>query len=115
MKKWISENLVHICIICIFIILSCIYFSPVFQGKALYQGDVLEAKAMQREIMSIKEATGTAPLWTNAMFGGMPSFQIWTQYPANVTSYVFPLFQKIFPTDGNVPGSHFSASPFNAV
>ena len=97
MSNWFKRNGIHLAIIGIFIALCFVYFSPAIQGKALYQHDVLQAQAMQKEIMTFKEETGKAPLWTNSMFGGMPSYQIWVEYPNNVTSYVISSLKAIFP------------------
>jgi hypothetical protein len=55
------------------------------------------AQGMQKEIMDIKAKDGKGPLWTNSMFGGMPAFQIWVQYPNNVTTYVISFFKTVFP------------------
>ncbi len=57
----------------------------------------MEAKAMSKEIMDAKAQTGTAPLWTNSMFGGMPAFQIWARYPGNITTYVIDFLKTVFP------------------
>ncbi len=97
MNNWFKRNGIHLAITGIFIVLSFVYFGPVLQGKALPQYDVLQAQAMQREIMKVKAETGTAPLWTNAMFGGMPAYQIWAQYPGNITTYVISFFRTVFP------------------
>jgi hypothetical protein len=97
MSNWFKRNGTHLAIVGIFIALCFVYFSPAIQGKALYQHDVLQAQAMQKEIMNIKAETGKAPLWTNSMFGGMPSYQIWVEYPKNVTSYVISALKTVFP------------------
>ncbi|WP_374165842.1 YfhO family protein [Arcticibacter sp. MXS-1] len=97
MSNWFKRNGIHLAIIGLFVVICFVYFSPALQGKILYQGDVLQAKAMQKEIMDFKAKDGTAPLWTNAMFGGMPSYQIWTQYYMNVASYLIQIFNFIFP------------------
>jgi hypothetical protein len=55
------------------------------------------AQGMQKEIMDFKAKDGKGPLWTNSMFGGMPTFQIWVQYPNNVTTYVISFFKTVFP------------------
>ncbi len=56
---------------------SFIFFSPyLFEGKVLTQGDNVRARAMQAEITKYRAETGEIPLWTNSMFGGMPSYQI---------------------------------------
>lgn len=70
---------------------------PAWQGKTLFQQDVVQAGAMQREIMEFKNKDGNAPLWTNAMFGGMPAYQIWAQYPKNIGTYIVGFFKTAFP------------------
>ena len=97
MNNWFKRNGIHLAIIGIFIALCFVYFSPALQGKALYQSDVLMAQGMQKEIMDFKAKDGKGPLWTNSMFGGMPAFQIWVQYPNNVTTYVISFLKTIFP------------------
>lgn len=97
MNNWFKRNATHLVIIGIFVLLCLVYFSPALQGKGLMQQDVLQAKAMQKEIMDYKAIDGKGPLWTNSMFGGMPAYQIWVQYPYNVTTYVISFFKSIFP------------------
>ena len=98
MNNWIKRNNVHLIVAAIFFVITYAYFlNPIMQGKALYQGDVLQAKAMQKEIMDVKEKTGHAPLWTNQMFGGMPSYQIWAKYGSNITTYVIDVLKTVFP------------------
>jgi len=97
MSNWINRNGIHLAIIGVFIALSFIYFSPVIKGKVLVQQDVMQAKAMAHEIMEFKAKDGKGPLWTNSMFGGMPSYQIWVQYPNNIASHVIQALKAIFP------------------
>lgn len=97
MKNWFRSNSQHLLIIAIFIALCFVYFSPAIQGKVLYQSDVMEAQAQSHEIMQVKAATGEGPLWTNSMYGGMPSFQIWAKYPGNLLTYVISFMKTVFP------------------
>lgn len=98
MNNWFKRNGVHLAVIAAFLVISFAYFfSPLVQGKMLYQGDVSQAQAMQREIMAVKEKTGHAPLWTNQMFGGMPSYQIWAPYASNITTHVINVLKTVFP------------------
>ncbi|WP_183552204.1 YfhO family protein [Mucilaginibacter sp. AK015] len=98
MNNWIKRNSEHLIVAAIFLVMTFAYFfNPIMQGKILYQGDVLQAQAMQKEIMDVKEATGRAPLWTNQMFGGMPSYQIWAKYGKNLTTYVIDVLKTVFP------------------
>lgn len=97
MTNWFKRNGIHLAIIGIFITLCFVYFSPALQGKALFQSDVLHAQGMQKEIMDYKAKDGKGPLWTNSMFGGMPSYQIWMEYPDNITTYIISFFKTVFP------------------
>lgn len=97
MNNWFKKNGIHLAIVLFFVALCFVYFTPAFQGKVLVQHDVSQAGAMQKEIMAYKAKDGVAPLWTNAMFGGMPSYQIWATYPKNITTYILSGFRALFP------------------
>ncbi len=97
MNNWFKNNGIHLAIILFFVIVCFVYFAPAFQGKVLVQHDVMQAKAMAKEISDVREATGKGPLWTNRMFGGMPSYLIWTQYPNNITSYITSFVRSVLP------------------
>ncbi|PST84037.1 hypothetical protein C7T94_04680 [Pedobacter yulinensis] len=97
MNNWLKKNGIHLAIVAFFIIICFVYFSPVLQGKAPSQGDVLQAKAMAKEIMDVRAKDGKGPLWTNQMFGGMPAFQIWVKYPMNITTYGIDIIKGLFP------------------
>ncbi len=97
MNNWFKQNGIHIGIIAIFITLCFVYFAPAFSGKVLFQSDVQQAQSGQAEIMKYRAEDGKAPLWTNSMFGGMPTYQIWTQYPNNVTTYILEALKWALP------------------
>ena len=97
MKTWFNNNATHLAVIGIFIAMTFIYFPPAWQGKVLYQHDVLQAQAGQQEILNIKARDGDMPLWTNSMFSGMPSYQVLMELPNNLTTYVMQGFKGVFP------------------
>ncbi|RYD75896.1 MAG: hypothetical protein EOP53_15710 [Sphingobacteriales bacterium] len=97
MNNWFKNNGTHLAIIAIFVVICFAYFSPVLQGKAPAQSDVIQSKAMQKEIMDFKAKDGKGPLWTNQMFGGMPAYQIWVQYAYNGATYGIALITKALP------------------
>jgi len=97
MNTWLKRNGIHLAIIAFFVVICFVYFSPVLQGKGPAQNDVLQAKAMQKEIMDYKAKDGKGPLWTNQMFGGMPAYQIWVQYPMNGATHVISLIKTVLP------------------
>ena len=97
MNNWFSRNGIHLAIIGAFVIICFAYFSPVLSGKAPAQSDVIQSKAMQKEIMEYKDKDGKGPLWTNQMFGGMPAYQIWVQYAYNGATYGIALITRAIP------------------
>jgi hypothetical protein len=98
MNNWFKRNSVHFIIVAILIVISFAYvFTPIMQGKSLSQSDVVQAQGSQKEIMDVRAKTGHAPLWTNSMFGGMPTYQIWTSFPNSITTYVVEGMKTIFP------------------
>ncbi len=74
----------HISAIVIFLLIAMIYMNPVLSGKKVQQGDTSNWKGMSKEIKDFRHETGEEPLWTNSMFGGMPSYQISTKYHNNL-------------------------------
>lgn len=62
------------------------YLYPALQGKILAQDDIMLGKAKGKEIKDYRKTHDDEPLWTNAMFSGMPTFQISTLYPNNWVS-----------------------------
>jgi hypothetical protein len=101
MNSFFKKNYPVVLSIALFVAISLIYCFPILQGKSLMAGDIVQASAMQQEIMYYKQ-DGVGPLWTNSMFGGMPSYQIWVQYPSNIASYMIEFWNKIFPFPINI-------------
>ncbi len=87
-----TKLLPHAVAVVVFLLVTCLYFFPQFEGKKLQQSDFISFQGMSKEILDHKEKTGETTLWTNAMFGGMPAYQI--KSPQNYNAaYVF---KKIF-------------------
>lgn len=65
-------------------VLSLAFFYPDnFEGNTLKQPDMQQGIANGHESTLYEEATGEKALWTNSLFGGMPTFQISPSYPSN--------------------------------
>lgn len=65
-------------------IINAIYFYPAYSGKKLEQDDIKLGVAKTKEIREYKEKNGEQILWTQAMFSGMPTFQMLISFPNNV-------------------------------
>ena len=79
----IKSFLPHLTAIIIFLLACFAYFSPQLQGKMARQGDIIQWRSMAQEVRKHEEETGKKALWTNAMFGGMPTYQINTVSAGN--------------------------------
>ena len=65
-------------------IISLAFFYPDnFEGNSLRQPDMQQGAANGHEAQMWEEETGEKALWTNSLFGGMPTFQISPSYPSN--------------------------------
>src|SRR5690606_20832391 len=102
MKQWFKENSTHLIIIAIFIALVFFYFSPIFGGKTLVPSDVVQAVGSQKELFDYKEKDGRGPNWTNSMFGGMPTYQIWSEHTNNITSYINRGISAVLPAPTDI-------------
>ena len=78
-----KKYLPHLFVLLGFIIISLAYFSPVLQGKAIYQNDIVQYIGMSKQQTDFKAETGAETYWTNAAFGGMPTYQLGARYPHN--------------------------------
>jgi len=75
--------------IVIFLLVTFIFFQPLFDGKQLKQSDITNHLGMSKEIVDYRAAhDGEEPLWTNSMFGGMPAYQISVNYGTNFLQYI---------------------------
>ncbi len=64
-----------------FAVISWVYFYPNdVNGDVLQQNDIMQGVANNQEINTFEAQTGEKPLWTDALFGGMPTFQISPAY-----------------------------------
>ncbi len=78
----------HLAALVVFLLLSVAFFYPQLEGKKVEQGDVVQYLGMSQEVREYEEKTGEKSLWTNAMFGGMPTYQINTIKEGNTLRYL---------------------------
>ncbi len=84
----------------LFAAISWIYFYPNdVNGDVLQQHDIMQGLANGQETQQYEAQTSEKAMWTNALFGGMPTFQISPSYKG--TSYLTPasaLYRLYFPS-----------------
>lgn len=77
----------------LFVVIAYVYFPPLFEGKIVHQSDISSWRGAANEAIEFREKTGQEPLWTNSMFGGMPTTMISTIYKGN---YLQQLYNNLF-------------------
>lgn len=76
-------------------ITTSIYFIPVYQGKVVQQSDIMHYKGMSKSMADFRSETGEEPLWTDAMFSGMPGYLISTVFKGSITKKIIGFVLKI--------------------
>lgn len=96
-----KKLLPHIYIILGFIVISFLFSYPQLDGLQLFQSDYVQWKSMAKEGMDWHEKTGENVMWSNSMFGGMPTF---TYYVPESNNYIYPIQNTIMNIMGKPAG-----------
>jgi len=83
MQHILKKFLPHFIVLILFIVASLLYFSPVLQGKIIFQSDIAQHNGMAKQLRDYRETSGSETYWTDAAFGGMPTYQLGAKYPHN--------------------------------
>ena len=83
MQPIYKKFLPHFVVILLFIVAALAYFNPVLQGKKIFQSDIVQYTGMAKQQNDFRAATGQETYWTDAAFGGMPTYQLGAKYPNN--------------------------------
>ena len=82
LKRWLPDVLV----IVVFALVSYAYFYPAdTEGRILYQHDTSAGVGAGQEAKEYLERTGDRTRWTNALFSGMPTYQLAPGYESTDT------------------------------
>ncbi len=76
-----------------FLVISLVYCYPQLQGKKFMGSDNTHWQGMAHEAMAYHDSTGKDVLWSNSMFGGMPTYTTYvgaahTNYPAYIQVFL---------------------------
>ncbi|WP_353146698.1 YfhO family protein [Chryseobacterium sp.] len=106
-----NKNLIYIAIsLVVFIVLAFLYSTPVFTGKQLFQHDIVQYRGGAKELLDYRANTGNETYWSDSMFGGMPTYQMGSQFKGDIikkidsnlnflprpVNYLFLLFAGFF-------------------
>ena len=83
-----KKLLPHIIAIAGFLVVAALFCREGLEGKVLYQHDVVQYEGGSKDIANYVAKHGHAPLWTNGMFSGMPTYQIWMPTNNAIAYYV---------------------------
>jgi len=97
MKSILRSILPELLMIAIMAVLALVFMSPVFEGKILYQNDIVQAKSMAHELDQFQQKTGEYSAWTNSAFGGMPAYQIKSGPTGNIFLWLFRMLKLYLP------------------
>lgn len=106
-----NKNLIYIAAsLVVFIVLAFLYSTPVFSGKQLFQHDIVQYRGGAKELLDYRADTGNETYWSDSMFGGMPTYQMGSQFKGDIikkidsnlnflprpVNYLFLLFAGFF-------------------
>ncbi|EFK33390.1 Predicted membrane protein [Chryseobacterium gleum] len=106
-----NKNLIYIAVsLVVFIVLAFLYSTPVFSGKQLFQHDIVQYRGGAKELLDYRANTGNETYWSDSMFGGMPTYQMGSQFKGDIikkidsnlnfmprpVNYLFLLFAGFF-------------------
>ena len=94
-----KKSLPDIIAIIAFVVISVAYFFPaITEGRVLAQHDSVASIGLGQESKEFTEKTGEKTRWTNAIFGGMPTYQISPTYDStNVVRGVENVYKLFLP------------------
>ncbi|MBR2114024.1 MAG: YfhO family protein [Prevotella sp.] len=77
LKIWLPDILAVV----LFAVISFAYFFPAdIEGRILYRHDSSAGRGAGQEATEYQQRTGERTRWTNALFGGMPNYQLAPSY-----------------------------------
>ena len=84
----IKNGIPHIIAFFIFLLATAFYFTAQLNGKVEKSHDIVGARANLQEIEKYEAQSGERSMWTNTIFGGMPTYQIDGSQKSNMTKYM---------------------------
>ena len=94
-KVQIRKSLIHLYTAMGFAVISLIFYSPLLEGKKLYQSDINQYEGMSREITDNRDNFSDEIYWIDNAFGGMPTFQLGAKFAYDILAPIHMLFRFI--------------------
>ena len=94
-KVTIRKSLIHLYTAIGFAAVAIIFYSPLLEGKKLYQSDINQYEGMSREITENRDNFKNEIYWIDNAFGGMPTFQLGAKFAYDILQPFHLLFRFI--------------------
>jgi len=94
-KVQIRKSLIHLYTAIGFAVISLIFYSPLLEGKKLYQSDINQYEGMSREITDNRDNFSDEIYWIDNAFGGMPTFQLGAKFAYDILAPIHMMFRFI--------------------
>ena len=94
-KVQFRKSLIHLYTAIGFAVVSLIFYSPLLDGKRLFQSDINQYEGMSREVTENRDAFSDEIYWIDNAFGGMPTFQLGAKFAYDVLAPIHMLFRFI--------------------
>ena len=94
-KVQIRKFLIHLYTAIGFAVVSLIFYSPLLEGKKLYQSDINQYEGMSREISDNRDNFSDEIYWIDNAFGGMPTFQLGAKFAYDILAPIHMMFRFI--------------------
>ena len=94
-KVQIRKSLIHLYTAIGFAVVSLVFYSPLLDGKKLYQSDINQYEGMSREITDNRDNFSDEIYWIDNAFGGMPTFQLGAKFAYDILAPIHMMFRFI--------------------
>ena len=105
-NKWFSRPQVWgslVSVVVMALVAFFFFYPDNVEGNSLRQYDMMQGAANGLEAQEYYRQTGEQALWTDALFGGMPTFQISPSYPSNsLFSWIDSVYGLGLPAPSNL-------------
>jgi len=89
-----KQNLLYVLVsLLLFVVIALVYCAPVLSGKAVIQPDIINYKGSAQEMLTYQDKTNENVYWSDAMFGGMPTYQTGAKYNFDVIKSIDGIFR----------------------
>ena len=94
-SSFFKKVIPHFIITQTFVIISLLFYYPLLSGKKLVQSDIVQYKGMSKQLNDYRNLNGEETYWIDNAFGGMPTYQLGAEYPADFLSPIYSFIRLI--------------------